>query len=324
MTRSLLATAVAFLLLAPLAAEAQPAGKVPRLGILWPTSPPAARVEEFKQGLRELGYVEGQNVMLEYRYADGRLDRLPELAAQLVQLRVDVIVALSTLVARPAQKATSTIPIVAVSGDPVGTGLAKGLSRPGGNVTGLTFFSPELAGKRMELVAEMVPDIARVAVLWNPDGPAKVAEFRATEDAARTLKLGVQSLEVRAPQPDFEGAFARARAGGAQALLTLGNPLTLSHHTRIAELALRARLPSIYDARQFVEAGGLVSYGPSFSDVYRRAALYVDKILKGAKPADLPIEQPTKFELMINLKTARALGLMIPPSLLLRANNVIE
>lgn len=287
-------------LAASLATDAQPPAKVHRIGLLWPTYGSSPRIEEFRQGLRDLGYVEGRNIQIEYRSAEGDLDRLPALAAELAGLKVDAIVALSTLVARPAKAATATIPIVMVSGDPVGTGLVASLARPGGNVTGLSFFSPELTGKRLELLREIVPAAARVAVLWNADGPAKVEEFRETEVAARALGLVLQSLEVRAASPDIEGAFLAAAQGGAGALLTLGNPVTLSHLTRIAALAEQNRLPSMFDSRQFVEAGGLVSYGPSFADLYRRAAWYVDRILKGARPADLPVEQPTRFELVIN------------------------
>lgn len=312
------------LLAAPLAAEAQEAPKVPRIGYLVVGSALGPRDEAFFEGLRELGYVEGRNIVIEYRYAQERLGRLPELAAELVRLRADVIVALSTLLARPAKKATQTIPIVAVSGDPVGTGLVSSLARPGGNVTGLTFFSPELAPKRLELLKEAIPGVSRVAVLWNPDGPAKVQEFKSIEAAARSLALDLQSLEVRAPDPDIEGAFRAAAAWRAGVLLVLGNPLTLAHRTKIVSQAVKRRLPSVYDSPQFVEAGGLMAYGPNFKHLYGRAAAYVDKILKGASPADLPVEQPTTFELVINMRTAKVLALTIPPSLLLRADRVIE
>ncbi|MGH7331205.1 MAG: ABC transporter substrate-binding protein [Candidatus Rokuibacteriota bacterium] len=316
---------VALLLLpAPLTVEAQQAPEIPRIGYLSVGSALGPRDEAFLQGLRELGYAEGRNVVTEYRYAQDRLERLPELAAELVRLKVDVIVALSTILARPAKKATQTIPIVTVSGDPVGTGLVSSLARPGGNVTGLTFFSPELAPKRLELLKEAIPGASRVAVLWNPDGPAKVREFKSIEASARSLALDIQSLEVRGPAPDIEGAFRKAAAWGAGALLVLGNPLTLAHRTKIVSQATKLRLPSIYDSPQFVEAGGLMAYGPNFKHLYGRAAVYVDKILKGARPADLPVEQPTTFEVVINTRTARMLGLAVPPSLLLRADRVIE
>jgi len=321
-TRLILAVATG-LLLAPYTAGAQQAPKVPRIGVLWPTSP-SPRIDEFRAGLRELGYVEGRTIEIEYRYAKGDLDRLPELAAELVQLKVDVIVALNTFAARPARDATGTIPIVMVSGDPVGTGLVASLARPGRNVTGLSFFSPELGAKQLELLKELLPGLTRVGILWNADGPARVQEFERTEVAAQTLGVTIHSLEVRTRSPDLEGAFIAASQGQAGALLTLGSPLTLSHLTQIAELAARSRLPSVFDSRVFVEAGGLASYGPRFADLYRRAAGYVDRILKGAKPADLPVEQPARFELVINLKTAKALGLTIPPSILLRADDVIR
>ncbi|MBI3456388.1 MAG: ABC transporter substrate-binding protein [Candidatus Rokubacteria bacterium] len=325
MRRTALIVPLAFgLLAAPLAPGAEEASKVPRIGVLWPTTAGSPRIEEFRQGLRALGYVEGRNLLIEYRYAEADLDRLPGLAAELVRLPVDVIVALSTLVAWPAKDGTTTIPIVMVSGDPVGAALVLSLARPGGNVTGLSFSSPEAAAKRLELLKELLPGLARVAVLWHADGPAKVREFQATEVAAQALGIELHSLEVRAPDLDFDGALGAVTTGRADALLTLGNPVTLSQRTRIVAFAADSRLPSVYDSRQFVEAGGLLSYGPDFSDLYRRAATYVDKILKGARPGDLPVEGPTKFELVINLKTAKALGLAIPQPLLLRADHVIQ
>ena len=308
----------------PLPAEAQQARKAPRLGLLWPDSGPSPRVEAFRQGLRELGYTEGKTIVIEYRFAEGKRDRLPELAAELVRLQVDVIVALSTLAAQPAKKATTTIPIVTVSGDPVGTGLVASLAHPGGNVTGLTIFSPDLAGKRLELLKEVVPQLARAAVLWDSDGPSKVIEFREANATAPALGVELQSLEVRAPHPDLEGAFGAARRGRAQGLVVLGNPLTLTYRRQIVGMALRDRLPSIFDSPEYAEIGGLMSYGPNFNDLFRRAAMFVDRILKGAKPADLPIAQPTTFELIVNLKTAKALGLTVPQSVLVRADQVIE
>jgi putative ABC transport system substrate-binding protein len=235
-----------------------------------------------------------------------------------------VIVAFSTLAALPAKKATTAIPIVMVSGDPVGTGLVASLARPGGNVTGLTTFSPELVGKRLELLKQAVPQLVRVAVLWDAAGPSKILELKEAEATAPALGLQFQSLEVRAPHPDLEGAFGAAGKGRAQGLVVLNNPLMLTYRAQIAGMALGHRLPSMFDGREYSEAGGLISYGANVSDLFRRAATYVDRILKGAKPADLPMEQPTTFELVVNLKTAKALGLTIPQSLLLRADQVIE
>ena len=313
-----------FVLALSITTEAQQPKKVPRVGILYPESAPSPRIEEFRSGLHELGYSEGRNIILEYRYANGKRERLPELAANLVRLRVDVIYAPTTLAAIPAKKATSTIPIVMVSGEPVETGLVSSFAHPGGNVTGLANFSPDLIGKRLEFLKEVMPKVSRVGVLWDSDGPAKILEFKEAEAAAPTLGIQIQSLPIQASNPDLEGAFKAAIKGKAQALVVLGNPLTLSYARQIAELAIRNRLLSIYDAYQFLEAGGLVSYGPNFSDLYRRAATYVDKILKGRKPADLPVEQPTKFELVINLKTAKQIGLTIPQSVLYRADKVIK
>lgn len=305
-------------------AEAQRPNKTHRIGVLEPGSLASPRVVEFRNGLRDLGYVDGKNIAIVYRSAGGKFDRLPGLAAELAGLKLEVIVALSTLAARPAKKATGTIPIVFASGDPLGTGLVASLARPGGNLTGLTFFSPDLIGKRLELLKEIVPGFSRIAVLWNPEGPAKAREFQKLKGEAQTLGVRLQSLEVRGPKPDLEGAFGAATREHAQALLVLGNPLTLSHRKRIAELAAQNRLPSMFDSEHFVEAGGLISYGPDFDDVYYRAAWYVDRILKGVKPADLPIEQPRKFDLVINLKTAKALGIEIPPEVLQRADKVIK
>ena len=319
------ATVVAGLVVfaSPLAADAQQAGKVPRIGVLLSFTEPDPRVEALKQGLRELGWIEGQNVGLEYRYAN-KLEQLPNLAVELVRLRVDVIVTGGEAGIRAARNATSTTPIViANSGDPVGTGLITSLSRPGGNMTGLSLLTPELGGKRLELLKETVPKVSRVAVLWNPTNAVKVLELKSTEVAAKALGVMVTSFEVRAPK-DFDRAFAAIGRERPTALITLTDPLTRGHKEQIAELAARRRLPMIAENREFAEAGGLLTYGASLRDLYRRAATYVDKILKGAKPADLPVEQPTKFELVINLKTAKALGLTIPQSVLLRADEVIQ
>ena len=276
------------------------------------------------EALRELGWVEGENVVFERRYAENRLERLPELAADLVRLKVDVIVAGGTLAPLAAKRATSTIPIVMASaGDPLGSGLVASLARPGGNVTGMSLMAPDVGGKRLELLRDILPNLTRVAVLWDSANPYTTIGFNETEVAARTLGVEVQSLEVRSPD-DFDRAFEAAQQQHPDALVTVDDPLTLNHLKRIVDFTAVQRLPSVHVAREFAAAGGLVSYGTNMADVIRRAAGYVDKILKGAKPADLPVQQPTEFELVINLKTAKALGVTIPPSLLARADEVIE
>ncbi len=321
---------VLVLLAAPLAADAQQqTGKVYRIGILGNvplTDPEGARLwGAFIQGLRELGYVEGQNITIEHRSSEGKYERLPALAADLVRLKVDVIVAPATQGPLAAKQATRTIPIVMTSGgDPVGSGLVASLARPGGNITGLSFVAfPEIVGKQLELLKETVPQVSRVAVLWNPANPTNRLLLGEAKVAARSLAVQLQTLEARGPD-DFERAFAAMTRERAGALLVLGDGMLILHRTRIADLAAKSRLPAMYGSRENVNAGGLMSYSPSLQDSFRRAATYVDKILKGAKPADLPVEQPTKFELVINLKTARALGLTIPPSVLVRADQVIE
>ena len=307
-------------------AEAQQPKKVPRIGWLLfgsPSSANTARNEAFRQGLRDLGYIEGQNLIIEYRYAEGKVDRLPDLAAELVRLKVDAIFAESTASVQAAKKATTTVPIVSVSGDPVELGLVASLARPGGNVTGLANFTSELAGKRLELLKEVVPRVSRVAVLWNPDAPSSTLRMRETEAAAPSLGIKLQPVDVREPN-DFEHAFAALKKDRADALFPLRSPLISSQVKRIVELAAKNRVPGMYDASEFAEAGGLMSYGTMLDDLDRRAASYVDKILKGAKPADLPIEQPKKFELIINLKAAKQIGLTIPQSVLFRADKVIK
>ncbi len=306
-------------------AQAQQPKKVPRIGCLvgGSRSSESAREDAFRQGLRELGYVEGQNIIVEYRFAEGKLDKLPELATELVASKVDVIVAQAPAAVRAAKKATSTIPIVmAHGGDPVVQGFVASLARPGGNVTGLSNFSAELSGKRLELLKEAFPKVSRVAVIWNPDAPGPVLTFKELEIAAKALKVQLESLQVRGPN-DFEGAFqaARERAGS---LVVIQDVVTVTYLKRIVDLAAKNRVPAIYMEKEFAEAGGLMSYGPSQRDMFRRAATYVDKILKGAKPADLPVEQPTKFELVINLKAAKQIGLTIPPNVLVRADKVIK
>ncbi len=309
-------------LLAPLAADGQQAGKVARIGFLRPGQPPRTHVEAFQQGLQERGYVDGQNVVIEYRFAERSYDQLPRVAEELARLNVDVILATGAPTALAARKATTTVPIVFVAAyDPVEMGLVPSLARPGGNVTGLSLLSADLGGKRLELLKELVPKLRRVAVLWQPANPTNAVQLKGAEAAARVLGVQLQPLPVQGPN-DFESAFAAAR--GAGGLLQVDGPLFLTHRTRLAELAARSRLPGIYSFREYVDAGGLMSYGADLRDLYRRAATYVDKILKGAKPGDLPVEQPTKFEVVINLKTAKALGLRIPQSLLLRAEEVIQ
>jgi putative tryptophan/tyrosine transport system substrate-binding protein len=324
--RTLLGVIAGGLLAAPLAAEAQQAGKVARIGYLTSGSYTTAPhlVEAFLQGLRDLGYVEGQNIVIEQRYADGKAERLPGLAAELVNLKVDVIVASGTPAPLAAKNATKTIPIVMASaGDPVGTGLVASLARPGGNVTGQSTLTPELGRKRVQLVREVLPGVSRVAVLWNAANPYTVLLVREIEAAARALGVQVQSLEVRGPD-DFENVLPAAISSRAGALIVVDDPLTVSRRMQIANFAARNRLPAMYGFKEFADAGGLIAFGANLPAMYRRVATYVDKILKGAKPADLPVEQPTKFDLVINLKAAKALGLTIPPSLLQRADQVIE
>ena len=310
-------------LAAPLATGAQPPGRIPRVGILNSDTMQDARVGEFRDGLRKLGYVEGQNLLITYRWADGQLDRLPALVDDLLASHVDVIVAIGASV-WAAKRQTSTVPIVmAFSGDPVGTAMVPSLARPGGNITGLSFMSSDLAAKRLELLKQMFPRIARVAVLYVPAEVSTVPELRETEAAAGTINVTLQPLQVRHPD-DLGPLFAKATRERADALLVFAHAFAFVHRDRIVELAARQRLPTMFGWREFVDIGGLTSYGPNVNTMLRRAAGYVDRILKGAKPADLPIEQPTKFELVINLKTAKALGLTIPRTLLLRADQVIE
>ncbi|HEX3338753.1 MAG TPA: ABC transporter substrate-binding protein [Pseudolabrys sp.] len=309
----------------PVTARAEQVGKVYTIGIFSAGAPTnGTTVTVLPDALRALGWIEGKNVAFELRFAENRLERLPELAAELVHLNVDVIVALGTLAPLAAKRATSTIPIVMTSaGDPLGSGLVASLARPGGNVTGMSLMAPDLGGKRLELLKELSPGLARVAVLWNAANPYPARVFKETQAAGRTLGIEVQSLEVRSAN-DFDGAFEAARTQRPDALITVEDPLTVDYRKRIADFAVANRLPSLYGFREFAIAGGLMSYGANIADLVRRAAGYVDKLLKGAKPADLPVEQPTTFELIINLKTAKALGLQVPPTLLARADEIIE
>jgi putative ABC transport system substrate-binding protein len=322
--RAFLAGAAA-LLTAPLAAEAQSTGKVYRIGVLSPgpaTSPP---IEAFRQGLRELGWVEGQNIVINYRFTEGRVDPLPTLAAELVGLKVDVIAAGPTPPAIAAKNATGTVPIVMMgAAEPVELGLIASLARPGGNVTGLSWsVNLEIIAKGLELLKETMPKIRLVAILWNPANPAQALAMRDVKRAARSVGVQLQLLEARGPN-EFDAAFAAMAKQRVEALLVVPEAIFVVHGARLADLAAKNRLPSMHGLRQNVDAGGLMSYGPSTVAVWRRAAFFVDKILKGVRPADLPVEQPTKYELVINLKTAKALGLKIPQSLLLRADQVIE
>jgi putative tryptophan/tyrosine transport system substrate-binding protein len=314
------------LLVAPLAAEAQQAGKVYRVGVLWLNSlqvEPHLH-EEFRQGLREFVGVEDRNIVIEFRSADGNADKLPGLVAELLRLKVDVIVADVTPAIRAAKQGTSTVPIVmAIAADPVGSGLVPSLAHPGGNVTGLSLMLPDISAKRLQLLREVLPKVSRVAVLWNPDIPWHTPMLKAIDAALPTL--GLQALPISARTPDeFEGVFSTMRKGHVGALFVGDNPVYLIHRGRLLALAAKHRLPTLFGHREFVLAGGLMSYGPSLADLFRRAAGYVERIRKGAKPVDLPVDQPSKFELVINLKTARALGLTMPPSLLQRADQVIE
>jgi putative ABC transport system substrate-binding protein len=316
---------VALLLALCSSAEAQQLGKVYRIGYLAAGSAPVAstRVEAFRQGLRALGYVEGKDVVIEYRNAAGKLDRVPQNAAELVRLKVDVIVTAGPTDTRAAKEATSAIPIVmAQDSDPIGNGFVASLARPGGNITGLSTLYPEISGKRLELLKEIAPRLSRLAVLGTSIEPGNAQAVRATELAAGALGVTLQYLDILGPK-DVEAAFQAVGNGRSDALLVLSSPL-LTQRKQMTDFAMKSRIPAIYDRREFVEAGGLMTYGVAITDLDRRAATYVDKILKGAKPADLPVEQPTKFELVINIKTAKQIGLAIPPNVLARADKVIK
>jgi putative tryptophan/tyrosine transport system substrate-binding protein len=322
--RAFISTVTLGLLAAPLAAEAQQAGKVYRIGIL--ETIPAARnadnLAALRKGLRDLGYVEGRNLIIEYRSADGRAERFPDLASELVRLKVDLIVTRGTPAARAAKNATGTIPVVmATMGDP--RAIVASFANPGGNITGVTTFSTELTAKRFELLKELVPNLSRVALLHNMGNPAAPPEWEETKTAARSLGLQAELLDVRS-QGDLGRAFELAVRQRVDALVIGADGLTQMHQQTIVDLVARNRLPAAYPAREFVEAGGLIAYAVNYPDLYLRFASFVDKIFKGAKPGELPVEQPTKFELVINLKTAKALGLTIPPAVLARADEVIE
>jgi putative ABC transport system substrate-binding protein len=317
--------ATVLLTIASLAGAQQPT-KIPRIGFLITSSPSAIapRMDAFQRGLRELGYVEGKNIVIERRHGEGKSDHLPALAAELVRLKVDVIVTSGPTATRPAKEATSTIPIVMTfDDDPVGSGFVASLARPGGNITGLSTLSPEISGKQLELMREIFPRLGRVAVIGTSTRQGTAQTLKEMEPAAGAFGLKLQYLDIQNPK-DLESVFRAASNGRADAVLVLQSPVFNSHRAQIAELALKNRLPATYPRREFVEDGGLMSYGVSISDLDRRAATYVDKILKGAKPADLPVEQPTKFEFIINLKAAKQIGLTIPPNVLARADKVIR
>ena len=307
--------------------EAQQPKKIAKIGYLFGSTPAATaqNIEAFRQGMRELGYVEGKTFLLEIRYGEGRAERLPELARELVGLKLDVIVTGTDFSIAAIKRETQTIPIVmANSSDPVGTGFVASLARPGGNVTGLSNMSPDLGGKRLELLTEVVPGLSRVAFLWNPDVRGNLLAYKETEGAASSLRVQLQSIEVVRAE-DLDRAFLAVTKGRAQALIMPpGSPVGFANRSQIASFAERNRLPSMYGISEYVDSGGLMSYGPSLPDMHRRAATYVDKILKGTKPADLPVEQPTKFEFIINLKTAKQIGVTIPQSVLYRADKVIK
>jgi len=324
MSKKVICLALSAILLAlVLPTQAQQPKKVPRIGILSPLSSSADDLlDAFRQGLRELGYVEGRNIVIEYRSAEGRNDRLPELAAELVRLKVDVLVTTGPAAVGAGKQATSTIPIVmGAVGDAVDFGFVASLARPGGNITGMSWLGPELNAKRLELLKEVFPKVVRVAVLWDPATPKTYV--RATEVAARSLGINLRVLEV-AKSNEFDHAFATLTGDGAGALEVMPSTMFASQMRQLVDLAAKSRLPAIFPDERYAQAGGLLSYGPSFPEMYRRAATYVDKILKGAKPGDLPVEQPMRFEFIINLKAAKQIGLTIPPNVLARADKVIK
>jgi len=332
MRRSLTKAALASILFAgallavAVTVDAQQTKKIPRIGYLGvnPRSVNLARIEAFQQGLRELGYSEGKNIVIEWRSAEGKVDRLPALASELVRLKVDIIVTNGPISTRAAKEATVTIPIVMTfDDDPVGNGFVDSLARPGGNITGLSTLSPEISGKQLELLKEVVPRLSRVAVFGSSIQPGNAQSLKEVELAARAFGVQLQYLDVLDPK-DIETAFRTAGTWRAEAVLALASLVLNSHRTQVGELAVKSRLPAIYRRPEFVEDGGLMSYATSYTDLNRRAATYVDKILKGAKPGDLPVEQPTKFEFIINLKAAKQIGLMIPPNVLARADRVIK
>ena len=325
MSKKVACLALATMLFAlSLNAQAQQPAKVWRIGYVTSGGAPSS-IEPLRQRLRDLGYIEGKNIVIEFRSAEARTDRIPGLVAELVQLKVDVFVLPGLTAIRAAKQATKTIPIVMVANfDPVETGIVDSLARPGGNITGLSTLQRELSGKRLELLKEAVPKMSRVGVLWDQSTPGPVMSSKEYETVARAFKIALQSLEVRGPNPDFEGVFQAAAKGRASALITISNALVNRYQKRIADLAIKHRLPSMFETDDWVDAGGLISYAADDAEKYKRAAYYVDRILKGTKPADLPVEQPMKFELVINLKTAKQIGVTIPQLTLIKADRVIK
>jgi ABC-type uncharacterized transport system substrate-binding protein len=327
MTKKIIFLTLCSLLLAPCCAvDAQQPAKVPRIGFQLdaPASAMTARTEAFRQGLRELGYIEGKNIIIEWRSSEGKIERRSELAAELVRLKVDVIVSAGPTVTRVVKEATSTIPIVmAQDTDPVGSGFVASLARPGGNITGLSALAPEMSGKQLDLLQQIVPRLSRVAVIGNSTNPGDAQALRETVLAAGSFEVYLRYLDVLDPK-DIEIAFRDAAKGRAEAILVLGNPILNAHRKQIVDLAVKHRLPATFARPEYVEAGGLMYYGTSYNDLLRRASTYVDKILKGAKPGDLPVEQPTKFEFIVNLKAAKQIGLKIPANVLAKADRVIK
>ena len=326
-SKTIALSALLFALCVPAWAQQQ-AKKIPRIGLLssaGASRTPGFQIEAFREGLRDLGYIEGKNILVEYRYAEGEQDRIPSLVTELVQLKVDVLVVTALTATRVAKQATKTIPIVMVIlSDPVATGIIDSLARPGGNITGFTRLTRELSGKRLELLKETIPGISRAAVFWDANAPGAAAALKEYEAASRALKIKLQSLELRGPNPDFDAPLRVAGKAPLGALITINNALVRRYSKRIADLSIKHRLPSMYEGRDYIAAGGLMSYSANETEAYSRAAMYVDKILKGKKPADLPVEQPTKFEFVINLKTAKQIDLTIPPNVLARADRVIR
>ncbi len=329
MSKQIITFALGAMLLASiLPAQAQQPRKVPRIGFVRVVGAPSVlgpNVEAFRQGLRDLGFVDGKNIVIEYRYAEGNRERIPNLVAELVKLKVDVIVSGDGAAIRAAKQATKTIPIVMViNQDPVSTGLVDSLARPGGNITGISRLTRELSGKRLELLTEIVPGTSRVGVLWDPTAEGPNISFKEYQTAAQALKIQLKSLEVKPPKPDLEGVFQSAAKARTAALVVIGNSLLNRHRKQIADLAIKHRLPSMYESAMWIETGGLISYSSNDAESYKRAAWMVNKILKGTKPADLPVEQAAKFEFVINLKTAKAINLTILQSVLFRADRVIK
>jgi len=314
-----------FLLAVNCASAQQTTKTIPRIGFISASTADSPMFDAFQRGLRDLGYVEGKNILIEHRYAEGRLDRVPTFVHEFVRQKVDVILATNNVAIRAAKEATKTVPIVMLSSiDPVDAGYVESFARPGGNVTGLTHLARDISAKRVELLKELLPRLSRVGILWDTNGPGPAVAFKEYTAAARAFKLEMRSLEVRGPNPDFAGAFQAAQTARLDALIVVANPLMGQHAKRVFELATRNRLPSLTEGTRYVEAGGLISYGTNLADLYRRSAGYVAEILNGAKPGDLPIKLPEKFEIFVNLKTAKQIGVVIPQQVLVQADKVIQ